>query len=468
MSGKVFKFFVFAVLAAFLFASSGAAEENFWKEAPEWDRSELSGPDIKRSFAPLAQEAMPAVVTVHTSREVEGGFFFFQQPPKKQQGAGSGFILSSDGYILTNYHVIAKSEEIKVVVGTDQKKEYDAELVGTDKAIDIALIKIDEEGLPVLPLGNSDKLRVGDWVAAIGSPFNFPHTFTVGVVSAKGRRLGLGNYDDFIQTDASINAGNSGGPLINIRGEVVAVNTLIISPTGGNVGIGFATPINMVKMILPQLKKKGEVVRSWLGVSIEPVTGELAEEKGMDEPYGAHVAQVVVGSPADKLGLEVGDVILRFEGEKIQDSGDLPTKVSTFGVGNKATLTWLHEGEKKTDEVLLEKIPSREEMAELKVRGQTSADNALGLGVKEITPEKREKLDMPQDIEGVLVASVAPQSPGAAYGIREGDVIYKINFKNIKNPDDFEKAVSKLGSGDFVRISLWRKGSTILRVFRLP
>jgi len=466
--GVFFHAFMLVALAVLLVSSSGRGEQNFWKEAPDWDRSELKGPDMERSFAPLAENAMPAVVSVYTSREIKGGFFFFQQPPQRQRGAGSGFILTSDGYIVTNHHVVAGSDEIKVVVGTDHKKEYDAELIGSDKAIDIALVKIDGEDLPVLPLGNSDKLRVGDWVGAIGSPFNFPHTFTVGVVSAKGRRLGLGNYDDFIQTDASINSGNSGGPLINIRGEVIGVNTLIISPTGGNVGIGFATPINMVKMVLPQLKEEGKVVRSWLGVTIEPVTRELAEEIGLDEPYGAHVVQIVVDSPADKLGLEVGDVILQFDGEKIEDSGDLPAQVSSFGVGKKAGVTWLHDGEKKTSEVLLEKLPTRQEMADLEIRGQAAADNILGVGVRDITPEDRRKLNIPDQVKGALVVNVVPQSPGAAYGIRPGDIIFKINFNTINSTEDFEKALEDLDPGDYVRLSLWRQGSSMLRVFKIP
>jgi serine protease Do len=466
--GVFFHAFMLVSLAVLLVPGSGRGEQNFWQEAPDWDRSELKGPDMERSFAPLAENAMPAVVSVYTSREIKGGFFFFQQPPQRQRGAGSGFILTSDGYIVTNHHVVAGSDEIKVVVGTDHKKEYDAELIGSDKAIDIALIKIDGEDLPVLPLGNSDKLRVGDWVAAIGSPFNFPHTFTVGVVSAKGRRLGLGNYDDFIQTDASINSGNSGGPLINIRGEVIGVNTLIISPTGGNVGIGFATPINMVKMVLPQLKEEGKVVRSWLGVTIEPVTRKLAEEIGLDEPYGAHVVQIVVDSPADKLGLEVGDVILQFDGEKIEDSGDLPAQVSSFGVGKKASVTWLHDGEKKTSEVLLEKLPTRQEMADLEIRGQAAADNILGVGVRDITPEDRRKLNIPDQVKGALVVNVMPQSPGAAYGIRPGDIIFKINFNTINSTEDFEKALEDLDPGDYVRLSLWRQGSSILRVFKIP
>jgi serine protease Do len=405
-------------------------------------------------------------VTVYTRREVRARGFFFGTVPFLQKGAGSGFVISPDGYILTNNHVVAGSDSIKVVLGVKQKKEYDAVLVGTDPDTDVALIKIEEGGLPSLPLGDSDSLRVGDWVAAIGSPFNFPHTFTVGVVSAKGRRLGLGNYDDFIQTDASINSGNSGGPLINMQGHVVGINTMIISPSGGNVGIGFSIPINLVKMILPQLKESGKITRSWLGVRIEQVTPEMAEAAGLPRPYGAHVTLVVIGSPAEKAGIGVGDIIVEFDGRRIEDSRELPALVSSYGVGKTAKVSWLHNGDAVTGQVLLEKLPERKELEKREVLGSANVDNILGVGVRDLNDEDREAMGL-GDLEGVLVVQVAAGGPAEGNDIQTGDVITKINMVATRSVADFERAVQNLRNGSYVRINMRRDTATILRVFRI-
>jgi serine protease Do len=439
----------------------------FWTEAPAATPM-TRDTNAPLSFAPLAEKTMPAVVTVYTKKEMKAYNFFFGTMPFTQEGAGSGFIVSPDGYIVTNNHVVSDSDTIKVMVyGASDKKEYDGKLVGKDPEIDVALIKIDAAGLPSLPLGNSDGLKVGDWVAAIGSPFNFPQTFTVGVVSAKGRRLGIGNYDDFIQTDASINAGNSGGPLVNLRGEVVGINTLIVSPSGGNVGIGFATPINLAKMVLSQLRESGKVTRSWLGVTVEPVSDKLAQSVGMAQAAGAHVVEVVIGGPADKAGVQVDDIIIEFNGHTIKDSGELPALVSSHGVSNRAMVTWLHQGERVTKEITLEKLPDQAERAKLKSRGGISADNILGLGARDLTAEDREALGI-ASVQGVLVVNVADGGPAAGNDIREGDVVTKINMTTVKNINDFNRALEGLKPGAFVRISVQRQRATILRVFQLP
>ena len=275
--------------------------------------------------------------------------FFGDMPQRdyKQQSLGSGFIIDKEGYILTNNHVVAGADAIKVKLASE--KEYDAKIIGRDEKTDIALIKITKapNDLPVAVLGDSDRLEVGEWVMAIGNPFGLQETVTVGVVSAKSRTIGAGAYDDFIQTDASINPGNSGGPLFNLNGEVVGINTAIFSPSGGNIGIGFASPINMAKKIVKQLKEKGKVTRGWLGVIVQEVTPDLAKSFGLKEGKGALVADVEKGAPADVAGIKQGDVIVSFDGKTIAKMADLPLMVAETAVGKEVTITILREGSEK-------------------------------------------------------------------------------------------------------------------------
>jgi serine protease Do len=461
--------FAFAFLAGISLAA--ATSKPFWKESTERMVSHTPLP----SFAPLAEKVNPAVVTVYTTRTIKSPFFrnapdeffWFFGPPRdfKQQGAGSGFILTEDGYIVTNRHVVAKVEEIKVAVGVDKKKEYEAKLVGEDPETDIALLKIDAEHLETVVIGDSDQLQVGDWVAAIGSPFNFPHTLTVGVVSAKGRRLGVGNYDDFIQTDASINPGNSGGPLINLAGEVVGINTLIVSPGmgQGNVGLGFAIPINLAKMILPQLKEEGKVTRSWIGVIIQEVSPELAESFGMKEAKGALVAEVVKDGPAEEAGIEPGDIILEFDGHEITDSNDLPPIVASAGAGKKVEVKILREGKVITRKIKLGEMPGREELARRSSTGM-APQNILGLSVKDLSGSEAERLGY-QGLAGVLVIAVDPDSP-AAGKIEPHDLIQKINNRVIRNTEEFNNAVSSLRKDKLVRLYVRRGNASMFFAFR--
>jgi len=459
------------VLGAMLFSRPLFSQDHrpFWQEA-KGGAAPLVG-NLPSSFAPLAEKVSPAVVTVYSSRVLKapaGPEFFFFGIPKgmRQEGVGSGFILTEDGYVLTNNHVVADMEKVKVMVGLDGKKEYTAEVVGADPKTDVALIKISATGLPTVALGDSDQLRVGDWVAAIGSPFGFGHTLTVGVVSAKGRRLGIGPYDDFIQTDASINRGNSGGPLVNLSGEVVGINSVIIAPAGGNVGVGFAIPINLAKSILTQLKEKGKVERSWLGVSVQEVTPELAESFGMKQPRGALVAQVIKGSPAEKAGLEPGDVIIAFAGAQIESSSDLPAAAALYGVGRKAEIKVLRNGKEETRSLTLEAMPEEKELA-ARMGPQGSAKNALGLSVKDLTPETAEELGY-QGLTGVVVVAVDSNGPAGQQDIQQGDLIQRIDRTFIRNVEDFDRVAGALRSGRMVRLYIRRGDASLFLAFPLP
>ena len=459
-----------AALGLLLFSQplSSQTPRPFWQEA-KGPAASLSG-NIPSSFAPLAEKVNPAVVTVYSSRVLKAPagpeFFFFGMPKGlRQEGVGSGFILTEDGYVLTNNHVVENMDKVKVQVGQDGKKEYTAEVVGADPKTDVALIKISATGLPTVALGDSDKLRVGDWVAALGSPFGFGHTLTVGVVSAKGRRLGIGPYDDFIQTDASINRGNSGGPLVNLNGEVVGINSVIIAPAGGNVGVGFAIPINLAKSILTQLKEKGKVMRSWLGVTVQEVTPELAESFGMKKPRGALVAQVIKGSPAEKAGIEPGDVIISFAGTPVENSSDLPAAAALYGVGRKAEIKVLRNGKEETRTLTLEAMPEEKELAG-RMGSQGSAKNALGVSVKDLTPDTAEELGY-QGLSGVVVVAVDPNSPAGQQDLQQGDLIQRIDRTVVRNVDEFDRVVKELKPGHMVRLYLRRGDQSLFMAFPL-
>ncbi|MDI6790964.1 MAG: DegQ family serine endoprotease [Thermodesulfobacteriota bacterium] len=431
---------------------------------------------LPASFASLVKAVSPAVVNISTVRTIKGGgrvfrhfmgpfdkndpfrdffekFFGDQSPERdlKQRSLGSGIIIDKDGYIITNNHVIEHADQIKVRLADD--REFSAEIIGRDPKTDLALIKIDSfRDLPSVTLGDSDALSIGDWVITIGNPFGLNHTVTAGIVSAKGRVIGAGPYDDFIQTDASINPGNSGGPLLNVIGEVVGINTAIVA-TGQ--GIGFAIPINIAKEIIVQLKEKRKVVRGWLGVAIQKITPELARSFGIKEGRGALVGDVFAGSPAEKSNIKRGDVIIEFDGKRIDEMSDLPRLVANTPVGKTVTIKIIRDGQEHT---LTAKIAEMKE--EKPPVAKTDVERKIGLSVQEITPEIAEELGL-EDETGVIVAGVAPGSPAEDADFNQGDIIKEINRKGIKNLRDYRMAMDKTAKEDTILFLVQREGQTL-------
>ncbi|RPI54841.1 MAG: DegQ family serine endoprotease [Deltaproteobacteria bacterium] len=419
-----------------------------------------------KAFTAVVKKAMPAVVFVQVEKTVERGGavspFQFQDPsdffndpffehffgphfqpkqgtPKKfqQRGQGSGFIIDKAGYILINNHIVGDADLIKVKLADG--REFKAKVIGTDPQSDVAVIKIDATDLPVLCLGDSDKLDAGEWVIAIGNPFGLSETVTVGVVSAKGRsRVGINDYEDFIQTDAAINPGNSGGPLVNIHGEAVGMNTAIFSRSGGYMGIGFAIPINMAKAIVDQLLKKGKVTRGWLGVVIQDIDEELAESFGLKKTEGVLVAEVSEGSPAEKAGLKQGDIILSLNGKKVEELGELRNKIAMTSPGTKLNMEVLRENKHKTLQVTIGEQP----VGKIIGTAQHEILGKLGLVVQDLTGELAEQFGY-REAQGVLVAEVEQGSSAARVGIRPGHLIEEVNRKRIHNMDEFIKALAQ-------------------------
>ena len=404
----------------------------------------------------LFKEVSPAVVNISTTQMVKlnrpkmrnplgqqdpfDDFFnnFFGRMPREQKrkSLGSGFIVSPDGYILTNNHVVEKADEVTVTFL--DKEEFKAKVVGTDPKIDIALIKIDaKKKLTYVALGDSDKLDVGEWVVAIGNPFGLGHTVTAGIVSAKGRIIGSGPYDDFIQTDASINPGNSGGPLFNLRGEVVGINTAIIQ---GGQGIGFATPIQLAKSVLEQLKDKGKVTRGWLGVYIQRLTPEAAENLGISGRRGALVSDVTSGGPAEKAGIRSGDVIVAFNGKEIKDEHELPQTVAATKPGIKVDMRLLREGKEITLPVTIAEMQGEPGKP---AGGGHDLSKDFGLTVQNITPEIAQRLGI-ENTKGVVVTGVAEGSAAEDAGFEEGDIVRQINRLPVSNIAEFTKLAAKL------------------------
>ncbi|MEX0806125.1 MAG: DegQ family serine endoprotease [Candidatus Binatia bacterium] len=378
-----------------------------------------------------------------------------------RRGLGSGFIIDQKGLVLTNNHVVENAEKITVKLADD--REFGAKVVGRDPKTDLAVIQITEGkgNFPVAPLGDSSRLRVGEWVVAMGSPFGLDNTLTAGVVSAKGRQIGAGPYDNFIQTDASINPGNSGGPLVNLRGEVVGINTAIFSRSGGNLGIGFAIPINLAKEILPELIKSGKVSRGWLGVTIQRMTPEIAESMGLEKTHGALVANVMQGSPADHAGIKTGDVIVEYDGQKIEDSSQLPLLVARTPVGKSVKTTVLRDKKQTPLTIKVGELKDEEVVASAPQQGK------LGLTVQNITPPIAESLGLKR-AEGVVITSVEAQSAAAEAGLRRGDVVLEVNRKNIANAGDYEKAIDAAKPGSNVLFLIRRGDNNLFLALRAP
>lgn len=441
---------------------------------------DLAGSNIPESFAELVKIASPSVVNIYSVKVVKGQpwapmpfgpddpfkdffeRFFGEQMPRdfKQQSLGSGFIINKDGFILTNNHVVEKADEIKVKLANE--KEFSARVIGRDPKTDLALIRI-EPDIPLTPLqfGDSDTLEVGDWVVAIGNPFGLGNTVTAGIVSAMYRQIGAGAYDNFIQTDASINPGNSGGPLLNTAGEVIGINSAIFSQSGGNIGIGFAIPINMAKDLLPQLEK-GKVIRGWLGVIIQKITPDLKDKLKLKDEKGALVADVTSGGPADKAGIKRGDVITSFDGKNITNTSDLPYVVASTPVGKNVKVTVIRDGRMKTFQV---KVGELEEEKEATIISEKSP--RLGMTVEEITPEIARRLNL-SDTTGLVVVRVERNSPAAEAGILSGDVILEVDQVPVKEMDSFNRKMQGYNPGDKILFLIKRGGFTQYITIELP
>jgi len=446
-------------------------------------------------FTDLAKDNSPAVVNISTTQIVSSnghpslppGFtipdlpedspfndffrhFFGEQggdgqetPDHEAKSLGSGFIISADGYILTNHHVIAKADSI--LVRLNDRRSFDAEVIGSDEASDVALLKIDAKDLPTLKIGKSSELEVGEWVLAIGSPFGFDHTVTAGIVSAKGRSLPSDNYVPFIQTDVAINPGNSGGPLFNMDGEVVGINSQIYSQTGGFMGLSFAIPMELAMNVVEQLRTSGKVSRGYLGVLIQDVTRELADSFGLDHPKGALVAEVVADSPAEAAGIQVGDVILSFNGKAILKSSELPPVVGLSKANETAELRILRNGKVKTLVVKLSELPEESKLAS---HGKPKAikTDRLGLVVADPTASQRKRLDL-GDAHGVLVTAVQKGAATVA-GIRKGDFIMMISGQKVKDAKQFEELVKSLPAGKSVAVLVRRDGGPSFLALKVP
>ena len=415
-----------------------------------------------RSYADVAEKTMPAVVNISTDKLVDNNFQhpfmddpmfrrFFNMPDDEtnnqqerlEHSLGSGVVISPDGYILTNNHVVENASKIRVTFAGE--KEYEAEIIGTDPPTDVALIKIDAENLPIIGIGDSDKLRVGDQVMAIGNPFGVGQTVTMGIVSALGRNIGLMDYSDLIQTDASINPGNSGGALVNMQGELVGMNAAILSRSGGSQGIGFAIPTSMAMHIVESLKETGSVQRAYLGVLPQPVDQTMADYYGMDRPRGVLITQVNEDTPAEKAGLKDGDIILSVDGKEIKNPSMLRNVISLSEVGENVDLAIVRDGKEKKVTVKLDKFPDPEQVAAAGPSGEPDEDETLaGVTVRELTGRIRAMFEnLSDNINGLYVSSVEQTSNAAREGLEEGDIIQEVGREPVTTLKEFQSALGK-------------------------
>ena len=446
--------------------------------------------DISRLFEQSALRVSPSVVAITAEQVVQAqspfgmpdeafkdffgeDFFkhFFGQTPQEQKrtvrSLGSGVIVSSDGYVLTNNHVVANADKLFVVIG--DKQNFPAKVVGTDPQTDVAVVRIDAKDLPAAALGNSDAVNVGQWVIAIGNPFQLMHTVTAGIISAKGRSsVGLADYEDFFQTDASINPGNSGGALVDLSGNVIGINTAIASPSGGNIGIGFAIPINMAKQVMESLISKGKVVRGYIGVLPQDINENLAKALNLKSTAGVLVGDVTPKGPADQAGIKRGDVILSFDGKKVENATQLRLMIADTAPKASAKVSLLRQG--KTIDVIITlaekpKTPQEQAPEQEPPAGQTS--EKLGLSLQELAPDIAGQLGYTKE-KGALVADIAPGSPAEDAGLERGDLIKEVNRAPVQSVKDFEKAIKSYKGGDVVALLVRRGSATLFAGIKVP
>src|ERR1051326_1078391 len=424
-------------------------------------------PVVMTSYADLVSRVAPAVVTIRSTERMRASqqypfaddpmfrqFFGDRLPPEQQtpqrvQGVGSGVIVNSDGYILTNHHVVDGAIDIKVEL--PDNRTYTAKLVGSDPPSDLAVLKIDAKDLPTLPLGDSDKVRVGDPVLAVGNPLGIGQTVTSGIVSAKGRQTGVsdGSFEDFLQTDAAINRGNSGGALVNTSGQLIGINSQILSPSGGNIGIGFAIPVNMAKAVMDQLLKTGKVRRGMLGVTIQSVDADMASSLSLPAARGAIVTTVAAGSPAEKAGLKRGDVITAINNQPVIDNNSLRNLVASLPPGSNVEVSALRNGHDENFHVSLAELPDRERPATEEDTSSTTGDTGntkYGLTVQPLTAQAASRYGLDADDQGLLVTRVDPEGSAADAGIRQGDLIQEVNRQTVKTVTDFNGALRQSGA----------------------
>ena len=434
-----------------------------------------------QAMAEIAAAVKPAVVNISSTRTIKNkgaqspflGDPFFRRffgdefgnsnrpSERKQAGLGSGVIVDRDGYVLTNNHVIKDADEIRVRLS--DKREFKGKVVGADPKTDLAVVKIESDHLPTIKWGDSDRLKVGEMVIAIGNPFGLSQTVTSGIVSATGRaNVGIADYEDFIQTDAPINPGNSGGALVNVRGELVGINTAIFSTSGGYQGIGFAIPTSMAKVVMDNLVHKGKVIRGWLGVSVQPVTPDLAQQFGLKEEKGVLVGDVTENSPAEKSGLQRGDVIVEYEGKEVNDPSSLRNLVAGTPPDKEIAMKLLRDGKPRTLNVTITELPAEKQQL------SGNFDNLLtGVHVQDITPEVRRDLAIPKRIAGVVITAIEEGS-GAGQFLEKKDVIMEVNRKKIFNEKEYESVVSKIKSSQNILVLVYRKGATIYITLPAP
>ena len=462
---------IFAAIAMIMMTTAAEA-----KGAPE-------------SYADLVKKLLPSVVNISTNQVIQGRsgpelpqlppgspfenffkeFFDRNQPDQRSRRAtslGSGFIVGAEGYVVTNNHVIQDADEITVILHDNTRLK--AELVGRDKKTDIAVLKIKPQSkLTAVKFGDSDSARVGDWVMAIGNPFGLGGTVTAGIISARGRDINAGPYDDFIQTDASINRGNSGGPMFNLKGRVIGINTAIFSPSGGSVGIGFAIPASVASPVIKQLIKHGQVRRGWLGVHIQSVTEEIAETLGLKEASGALVASVIPDGPAEKAKMEAGDIILKFDGREVTKMRRLPRIVADTEVGKSVDIEVWRDNKNVTLQAKVEELGETPAEVAAKTpgskKGSESTIDALGLRLSSITPKLKSKYSLEKDLKGVVVTKVTDSGPAAEKGIRPGDVIVEISQQEVTEPADIAKKVAEAEKAGRKSVLLLLEGQRGLR-----